>query len=240
MQQQLPLFLDLKESATFENFIPGPNAEAVAALRRLSGSAWEPHIYLWGAADTGKSHLLQAVCHTVGEHGTGAVYLPLRTIEQFPCAVLDGLENLALVCIDDVHRIAGRADWELALRNLFERVQDTRGSLVITGTAPPQELGLQLPQLSSRLAGCLLLSLKPLAEIDMLQALRLRATHRGLTLTTEVERYLLRHYGKPLGNLFDALEILDRASLAAQRKLTVPFIRHTLKTPGLGETVKPS
>jgi len=236
--QQLPLLLELKESATFENFVPGANAEVVETLHRLSGSPWEPHIYLWGAADTGKSHLLQAICHTVGEHGTGAVYLPLQTIEQFPCAVLDGLENLALVCIDDVQRIAGREDWELALRNLFERIQSTQGSIVISGSAVPHELGLQLPQLSSRLAGCLPLALKPLNETEILQALRLRATPRGLLLSPEVERYLLRHYGQPLELLFEALEILDRASLAAQRKLTVPFISHTLKEAGLGETVK--
>ncbi|NJN46293.1 MAG: DnaA regulatory inactivator Hda [Candidatus Competibacteraceae bacterium] len=236
--QQLPLLLELKESATFESFVPGANAEVVETLRRLSGSPWEPHIYLWGAAGSGKSHLLQAICHTVGEHGTGAVYLPLQTIAQFPCAVLDGLENLALVCIDDVQCIAGRDDWELALRNLFERVQGTQGSLVITGTAIPHELDLHLPQLTSRLTGCLSLTLKPLNEADVLQALRLRATPRGLILTPEVERYLLRHYGQPLERLFEALEILDRASLAAQRKLTVPFISHTLKKAGLGEAVK--
>ncbi|MEE4376560.1 MAG: DnaA regulatory inactivator Hda [Candidatus Competibacteraceae bacterium] len=236
--QQLPLLLELKESATFESFVLGANTEVVETLRRLSGSPWEPHIYLWGPAGTGKSHLLQAICHTVGDHGTGAVYLPLQTIEQLPCVVLDGLENLALVCIDDVQRIAGRDDWELALRNLFERVQGTQGSLVITGNAVPQELGLHLSQLSSRLAGCLSLGLKPLNETEILQALRLRATLRGLLLSPEVERYLLRHYGQPLDHLFEALELLDRASLAAQRKLTVPFISHALKEAGLGEAVK--
>ncbi|MCP5420541.1 MAG: DnaA regulatory inactivator Hda [Gammaproteobacteria bacterium] len=236
MHPQLPLSFGLKDSATFATFVSGPNAEALASLTRLTGSAWEPHVYLWGTSGTGKSHLLQAICHAAGERDTTSVYLPLASLEQFPCTVLDGLENLAIVCIDDVECIAQREDWELALRNLFERIQETRSSLIIAGNAPSSELGLALPQLESRLAGCLLLSLKPLPETERTQALRLRATHRGLNLSGDVERYLLRHFGEPLGNLFEALDILDTASLAAQRKLTVPFVRDTLKAAGFGES----
>jgi DnaA family protein len=235
MHPQLPLSFGLQDSATFATFVAGPNAEALATLNRLTGSAWEPHVYLQGAASTGKSHLLQAVCHAAGERDTASVYLPLAAIEQFPCTVLDGLENLAIVCIDDVQRIAGREDWELALRNLFERLQETRGSLLIAGHGLPGELGIALPQLVSRLAGCLLLSLKPLPEPERLEALRLRAALRGLSLSADVERYLLRHYGEPLSTLLEALEMLDTASLAAQRKLTVAFARTTLKAAGLGE-----
>lgn len=236
MHPQLPLSLGLKDSATFATFVTGPNAEALAALHRLTGSAWEPHVYLWGAKSTGKSHLLQAICHAAGERDTASVYLPLASIEQFPHTVLDGLENLPIVCLDDVQYVAGKEDWERALRNLFERIQETRSSLIIAGSGLPAELSIELPQLASRLAGCLMLSLKPLPEADQLEALRLRANHRGLRLTAEVERYLLRHYGEPLSMLFEALEMLDTASLAAQRKLTVPFVRDTLKATGLGKS----
>lgn len=228
---QLPLSLGLKDSAVFDNYWPGPNREATAYLQQLGGGPWEPAAYLWGAAGTGKSHLLQAVCHRAGRHGTAAMYLPLALVERFSCEALQGVENVGRVCIDDLQIIAGRRDWEDTLSRLIDRIQAVRGGLVLTGQAPPVELGLQTPQLLSRLAGALILALKPLDDAGKLQALQLRATRRGLDLGIEAGAYLVRHYGQAMTDLFAALETLDRASLAAQRRITIPFVRNVLGRP---------
>jgi DnaA family protein len=227
---QLPLGFGLRDNATFESYLAGANAEAVAYLRRLLGGFREPGLYLWGEPGTGKSHLLQATCHAVSTLGRAAVYLPMAVADQFPSEALNGLENVGMVCIDDVQAIAGRRDWETALMHLLDRIQAAGGGLVTTGTTVPAELGLHLPQLVSRLYGGLVLPLKPLTNDEKLQVLQRRAERRGLHLADEVGRYLLRHYdSQPLGTLCTALETLDRASLAAQRKLTIPFIRSVLK-----------
>jgi len=229
MNPQLLLTLGLKDSATFTSFFPGPNAEALAHLRQLTGGPWEPGVYLWGGPGTGKSHLLQAVCHSAGERGGGAVYLPLRAAEPFPLEALQGLENVGMVCIDDIHAIAGDNAWEVALIHLFERIREAGAGLVVAGHASPAELGLSLAQLVSRLAWGLSFQLHPLDEEDKLNALRLRASRRGIALQPAAERYLVRHYGQDMNLLFGVLESLDRASLTAQRKLTIPFIRAVLK-----------
>ena len=227
-QSQLPLNLGLRDSATFDSYVAGPNAQAVAYLRRLAGHGWEPGVYLWGAPGAGKSHLLQAVCHAAGAAGAAAVYLPMELADRLPSEALNGLENLSRVCIDDIQAIAGRRDWEIALVHLIDRLQAAGGGLVVTGNAAPAALGLELPQLSSRLAGGLTLQLQVLDEADKLQALQLRAARRGLTLTPEAGRYLVRHYGQDMNRLFTALETVDQASLVAQRRLTIPFIRAVL------------
>lgn len=230
MNLQMPLTLRLKDGATFDSYFPGFNSEVLSYLERLTGSAWEPAIYLWGTSGVGKSHLLQAVCHAAGARGVSAVYLPMAAADQFPCDALEGMENLNMVCIDDIHAIAGRPDWELAVRNLFERIQESGGGLVVAGETIPTELGLRLPQLVSRLAGGLVLQLKLLSEQDRLLAVQLRAKRRGLKLAVDAGRYLVRRCGQDTQKLFATLEALDQASLAAQRKLTIPFIRQVLKS----------
>ncbi len=227
-QSQLPLNLSLRDSATFDSYVAGPNAQAVDYLHRLAGHGWEPGVYLWGAPGSGKSHLLQAVCHAAGAVGAAAVYLPMELADRFPSEALNGLEHLSRICIDDIEAIAGRRDWEIALVHLIDRVHAAGGGLVVTGNAAPPALGLELPQLASRLAGGLTLQLQILAEADKLQALQWRAARRGLTLTMEAGRYLVRHYGQDMNRLFTALETVDQASLVAQRRLTIPVLRDVL------------
>ena len=236
MNLQLPLTLVLKDGATFDSYYAGPNGEAVAHLRKLTGTPWEPGMYLWGGPGTGKSHLLQAVCHAAGERGVAAVFLPMRAADQFPREALQGLEKVGIVCIDDIHAIAGDYDWELAVIDLFERIRETGGILVVTGNAMPAQLGLQLTHLVSRLAWGLQLQLQALNEVDKLSALQLRASRRGISLPSESGRYLIRHYGSDMHPLFSALESLDRASLAAKRRLTIPFLREVLKDIDTGES----
>lgn len=225
---QLTLGLGLKDSATFDNYLPGPNGEALAYLSRLEGSPWKPGVYLWGEPGTGKSHLLQAVCHAAGSQGLAAIYLPMLTVDQLSYEALAGIEYIAMVCIDDIQAIAGYYEWEVALIGLLDRIHASGAGLVITGHAPPAALGLKLPPLASRLAGGLVFQLKPLNETDKLQALQEHALRRGLPLSAEAGRYLVRYHGRDMTTLLAALEALDQASLTAKRKLTVPFIRSVL------------
>ena len=234
MSLQLPLTLGRKANTDFASYVPGANGEALEYLCRLPENPKGPGVYLWGDSGTGKSHLLQAICHAAGARGAAAAYLPMQAADQFPCEVLDGLEDVGLVCIDDIHAIAGRHAWESAFVGLFERIRRNGGSLVITGAALPADLGLNLPQLVSRLMGGLMFQLQPLDEANKLTALQLRAARRGLELSPEVGRYLVRHYGRDTTTLFAALDILDRASLVAQRRLTIPFVRLTIKEADLG------
>jgi DnaA family protein len=227
---QLPLTISLKDHATFASYFPGVNGETVTYLKRLTGDPWEPNVYLWGPSGTGKSHLLQAICHAAGERGESAIYLPMHETGQFSYEALDGIENVTIVCIDDIHKLAGNRDWETALVRLFDRVEEKRGGLVITGNAAPTDMGLRLPQLISRLTASLVLVLNTLEPTDQLRALQLRAKRRGLTLSDAAGRYLMRHFQKDTSALFAALDTLDKASLAAKRKLTPAFLRSVLDT----------
>jgi len=49
-----------------------------------------------------------------------------------------------------------------------------------------------------------------------------------MLLGDEVARYILHRGPRRLDALFDLLARLDRASLSAQRKLTIPFVKQAL------------
>lgn len=231
MAGQLPLSLRLRDSAVFGNFVAGANDEALDYLQRCFGRGNEPLTYLWGEAGTGKSHLLQALCHAAGGRDEAAVYLPLCRASEFPFEALNGLEAVSVVCLDDVDAIAGQLDWERTLLQLFERIHASGGALAVTAKRPPGEAGLRLPQLGSRMAWGMTFQLRALDDAQRLQALEQRARRRGMSLHGDVARYLVRHYGGDSHALFDALEQLDQASLVAKRRLTIPFIRDVLGAP---------
>ena len=228
MSGQLPLSIGLRDSAVFASFVAEPNAEALDYLQRCFGRGHEPLTYLWGSPGTGKSHLLQALCHAAGDRDESAVYLPLRRSSEFPCEALNGLEAVSVVCLDDIDAIAGQLDWEKTLLQLFERIHASGGALAVTAAVAPGETGLRLPQLGSRLAWGMTFQLRPLDEEQQLRALDLKARRRGMSLSTDVLRYLVRHHGVDNHTLFEALEQLDQASLIAKRRLTIPFIRSIL------------
>ncbi len=219
--QQLPLRIGLRDSATFANFFPGSNAAAEYTLQQQD----ESFIYLWGGNGSGKSHLLQAACHAVSEHGGSAAYLPMRELSAMPPQLLEGMEQMALVCIDDLESVAGNTAWEQALFHLYNRVRDGGRRLVVAGQASPSALGLSLPDLISRLSWGPVYQLQALEDTEKADALRLRASQRGMEMPVEVANYLLNHAPRDMHALFALLDELDEVSLAAQRKLTIPFVR---------------
>ena len=229
---QLPLGIKLPDSATFTNLVQGRNSEAVYHLQACLSSALTGHdhrtIYLWGGAGCGKSHLLQAACHALSAQGTATAYVPLRHHQQLHPDMLEGLENLALVCIDDVEAVAGKRSWEDALFHLYNRMQTGAGLLLLSGHAAPSDLELVLADLRSRIGWDLVFQLHPLDDAGKKQALQLRARSRGFTLPDEVADYLLRYYPRDIHAQFGLLDRLDTASLVEQRRLTVPFVKAVL------------
>ena len=80
----------------------------------------------------------------------------------------------------------------------------------------------------SRLSLALVFQLQQLSDEDKLRALQLRASRRGLNLPDDVGRFILTRGARSMSALFDLLDRLDQASLQAQRKLTIPFLKEIL------------
>jgi len=226
--QQLTLGISFKPDVSFDSFIASSNKQAVNSLqdtvRKNSGS----FIYLWGASSTGKTHLLHAACGQADHQNQSAAYIPLRQTQEFSPEIFEDLEQFKLICLDDVEHITGKPDWEHALFNLFNRLRDKGTNLFVTSNCSPTALNIVLPDLASRLGWGLSYRLHPLTEDEKIEALQKAAQVCGMALPEECARYLLKHCPRDMGSLLKILEQLDQASLTAQRKLTLPFMRSQL------------
>ncbi|MBU0744462.1 MAG: DnaA regulatory inactivator Hda [Gammaproteobacteria bacterium] len=226
--KQIALDLCLKDTASFANFFVGSNVQLVKVLGDLYANTTSSFVYFWGNDGAGKSHLLSALCQSFGEHDLSAAYLPLEDIEQFSLKMLDDLEMLDLLCIDDLNLIAGNSEWEEKIFHCFNKMIACNKRVVITANVAPPLLLLKLLDLKSRMMGGLIFSLQALSDEEKVSGLKLRAKLRGLELPDIAAHFLLNHYKRDSKNLFAVLEKLDKAALAAQRKLTIPFIKDVL------------
>ncbi len=223
--KQLALGVTLRANALFANFYAGPNEEVLAALQ---GSGADP-LWVWGSAGSGKSHLLQALCAATDGP---AAYIPLASVATgaaLPPEALRGFADCGVVCVDDVDAVAGNLNWEQALFRLFNEAQESRSRLVFAAHAAPRALEWRLDDWRSRAAACVVYHVRELDEAGRARALELRAAQRGLKLPAETLDYLMKRMPRDLRSLFDILDELDEASLAAQRRLTIPFIREALE-----------
>ena len=191
MQMALPV--TLPDDETFTSYFGGEDSLEVSHLKdsfsKLSQSF--QYTYLCGLGDSGKSHLLYATCIQAQERGLSNMLLSMREVIDFGPMVLEGLEALDVLCIDDVHLVAGDDAWEKALFNFFNRFNEPKKMLVVTADLLPDMLNISLPD--------------------------------------ECARFLLTRLSRDMRTLLDVLDKLDHASMAAQRKLTIPFIKSTLK-----------
>ena len=237
MPQQLSLRINLNDDATFENFFlkrqdsqQSSKSQAVSTLQNQFcsnlGATEESFVYLWGASGSGVSHLLQASCHQASAQDLLAQYLPLKTLLDYPPQqLLDGLEQLSLVCLDDLQVIAGDAAWEEALFGLFNRIKDVGGKLLLGANCSARELPLQLPDLQSRFGWGPVFQLSEPEDDEKMAILQFRASRRGMELNDDVAQYLISRAARNLGELMNCLDKLEEISLQESRKLSIPFVK---------------
>lgn len=226
---QLPLALRAPPDQRLARYVGAP-AGLPDALRALATGVSAGGVYLHGAHATGKTHLLLSACAEAEDAGRRAAYLALRGLRGRVRDAVEGLDAADLLALDDVDAIAGSREDEIALFDLHNRLRDAGRSLLYAAADAPDALGLVLPDLRSRLAQCARWALPVLDDAGRAELLRQRAAARGLDFDDAALEWLLRRASRDLGNLTAIFERLDRASLAAQRRLTVPFLRQVLET----------
>jgi DnaA family protein len=223
---QMPLPLRLDKHALFAAFVAGANGAALAHVVAVAGRERRDIVWLCGATGSGKTHLLQAACRAAHEKNAASMYVSLRDAHVQADQLL-GAEHLGLLALDDVDAVAGNAEWEARLFSVFNEFH-TRGGLLLAARNPPAAIGFHLGDLASRAAGAIVYRLQALDEERQHVALLEHARRRGLELDAATARFLQGRVQRGMTELCEWLDRLDRASLAAQRRLTIPFVREVL------------
>jgi len=227
MYTQLTLDLQLKDSFTFDNIVNGENKLLIDLLQSPNLNT-EKQLYIWGAHNTGKTHLVQALCQNLSQQNKSVSYLPLKQLIEYSPEVFQGQEAMDVCCIDDVQLLQNRADWQEALFDLINRTRENNKQLIFTADQPPAEIGIQLKDLTSRLQWGAVFKLLELNDAQKCEALQQRADARGFELADNVASYLLNNYNRDMADLFEMLDALDKAQLQQHRRLTIPFVKTVL------------
>ena len=203
-------------SPTLDNFVAGRNVELLSALRHaLAGTAGERCFYLWGEPGSGKSHLLQAAVGQARASGQSAICLCRAVPEAMPVVAVDDVEAL-----DDAAQIS--------LFELYNRMRESGGVLLVSGTAAPAHLHLR-DDLRTRLGWGLVYQVHGLSDEEKAQALERHAKARGFILPHEVTQYLLRHGRRDLPGLLAVLDALDAHCLRLKRGASVPLLKEVMQ-----------
>lgn len=218
---QLPFAFSFREELNFASF--HGSADNAVLLEYLQGFARgrDQFCFLWGAAGSGKTHLLQALCSA----SATAVYLPLAQLLEHGPHCLDGLDAFDFLVFDDVQLLAGQRAWEERLFQLFNAVHALGGRLCLAADCSPSALALQLADLRSRLQLSVVFEVHALDEAGRREVLLQRAQQRGIELRDEVAAYIMARSPRGMLDLLAVLDRLDRLSLAEKRRVTIPFIR---------------
>ena len=218
---QLPLALRFPRQQRFEHFHAGSaNAATLALLRTTATAAAAPWVLLHGPPGSGKTHLLLAACQSAAEAGRRVRYAALGALPAPRPEAIAALTGAELIAIDELDVAAGTRADEQALFDLYNRSRAEGATLLIAARLPPAELALSLPDLRSRLGAC------------TRAVLRERAAARGIELDDSVLDWLFARHARDLGALTALLDRIDRAALAARRRVTVPFLRELLAGTG--------
>ncbi|HEY0332488.1 MAG TPA: DnaA regulatory inactivator Hda [Stenotrophomonas sp.] len=224
---QLPLALRYPPDQRLETYVDAPEG-VIAQLRAVAVGARSDWLYLAGAAGSGKTHLSLSLCAAAEQAGRQAAYLPLQAAAGRLRDALESFEGLAVIALDGLEAIAGTRDDEVALFDFHNRARSAGVSVLYTARAMPDGLALVLPDLRSRLSQSVRIVLPSLDDAGRASVLRERAQRRGLAIDDAAIEWLLVHSGRELSGLVALLDRLDRESLAAKRRITVPFLRRVL------------
>ncbi len=158
-----------------------------------------------------------------------AQYLSLSEfLDYSPEELFRNLDVVSLICLDNIQAISGNMYWERQLFNLYNRIKDSSGSLLVGANCSARELPLNLPDLHSRLSSGSLFQLASLDDISKSKIIQFRALRRGMKITDDLAQFIIARSPREMNSLMNCLDILEEFSLQEKRKLSKPLIKSAL------------
>ena len=213
---------------SFDNFVADRTELILSSLQALILGKGEIQLGLWGAAATGKTHLLNASADFARRNGVLLQIYDGAQLCQCDAEEFEEFSHCDVLAIDNLDAIAGNAAWEAFFYQVINRCRDGEFRLLFALTEKPAALTTQLDDFRSRLQWGLLLELPQVGDSEIRQILRRRAQLLGINLSDEVISYLMNHHARDLGEQIGILRRLDRISLSQQRRVTIPLVKQAL------------
>ena len=216
--RQLVLDLPARPALGRADFFVSPSNE-LALAQVDAWPAWPAgRLAVAGPEGAGKTHLAH-----VWAARSGA-----RILRDPAAAELAALPGDAAFAVEDVDRLAGDAEVEVALFHLCNRLAAGGGSLMVSGREPPARWPLRLADLASRLGVAAVARLEP-PDDDLLAAVLVKLfADRQLAVAPELIRYLVSRMDRSFAAAERLVADLDRAGLAGHRPITARLAAEVL------------
>ncbi len=227
---QLLLPVTYNSTQTFSSFVEGEGLEGLLVnelQRAIDSDSFTAH-FLAGQSGVGCTHLLNACCHYADANNKTSMLLPMEQVVGNTPELIQGLEAVNVVCIDNVDLVQENDEWQTALFNLFNALQQNKATIIFSGHQSPSKLNLGLPDLASRLQWCTLFQLPELSEAQKIEALIQHAHLMEFEVTEDVAKFMINRLPRNMIFLMQALETMAKQSVALKRVVTVPFVKEVL------------
>jgi DnaA family protein len=226
LQIALPLTFDKQFS--FDNFLSEQSEFYTSSLKASINQVGESLIGVWGGRDSGKTHLINATAYYARQQASRFEFYDGYQLMACDPAQFDDFANCETLLIDNLDAICGHRLWEQKFYQLINACKRGEMTLLFTVSVNPQFLDCTLADFKSRLSWGLLMQLPLVVDTDIGPVLKFRAGLLGIELSKEVITYLLTHYSRHLSAQMEILRLLDKMSLSAKKRVTVPFIKQAL------------
>jgi chromosomal replication initiator protein len=244
-QKQGSINAQLSERYTFDNFVIGKSNELAAAaahaVSQAPGRVYNP-LFLYGDTGLGKTHLMQAVAHTVMERHPETRITFIGT-EQFTNEMIGSIRERTtqefrrryretdLLLVDDVQFLKGKESTQEEFFHTFNALYEAGRQIILTSDRPPSEI----PGLEARLVSRFQWGMVADIELPDLEhriaILRNKALidHLEMTIPEDVIRFIAEHVRSNVRELEGSIiKLLAYASLK-HREITVDVAREALR-----------
>jgi len=235
----------LNERYTFRTFVIGKSNELAAAaayaVAEAPGKTYNP-LFIYGATGLGKTHLMQAIAHTVLERRPDTRVLYLGA-EQFINEVIESMRertmpefrrryrsDVDLFLVDDIHFLEGKEMTQEEFFHTFNTLFEAHKQIVLTSDRAPKEIPGLEERLISRFEWGMVADIGHPDLEHRIAILRKKAEqdHLELTIPDDVLRFIAEHVRSSVRELEGCIiKLLLFASLK-NREVTIELAREAL------------
>jgi chromosomal replication initiator protein len=231
---------------TFETFVVGRSNqvayEAARAVVERPGARFNP-LFLYGGVGLGKTHLLTAVAHALGQRN-GTHTVACVSAETFVNEMITALRKhqmdrfrlrfrkIGTLIVDDIQFLADKVRSQEEFTHTFNALHDGRRQIVIASDRAPDDIPGIESALRSRFNSGLLADVQPLDAELRLALVRRKAADNQLDLDDEVVTYLAEHWCQNGRALEGVLMRIEAFATLRQRAASLTLVREALQAYG--------